>query len=136
MHGRCQYFKLFHRKCGHCLRDYPNERGLKSHWKRHSGRACGRWHKKDKAKKNKALLKERNEKINSQDFQTIKPSLQNMAKSTRRPKGKPLSLEEKEGILRIYDNKKKDLEDLKDPESKVSVRLLPIIVLVQFLVTR
>ena len=82
------------------------------------------------------MLKERNEKINSQDFQTIKPSLQNMAKSTRRPKGKPLSLEEKEGILRIYDNKKKDLEDLKDPESKVSVRLLPIIVLVQFLVTR
>ena len=59
-----------------------------------------------------------------------------MAKSTRRPKGKPLSIEEKEAILRVYDNNKKYWEDMKDPESKVSVRLLPINVLVQFKINR
>ena len=55
---------LFYRKCGRCQRAYPTERGLKSHLKRHAGKPCGRWAKKEKAKKAKELLKQRNDTIN------------------------------------------------------------------------
>jgi hypothetical protein len=87
-------------------------------------KACGRRAKKEADKKSRAILKERNETINNLDFKTIKPSLQNMAKRATRPQGKPLTLDEKEAILRIYDTNKKDFEEMKQPESKVSLRLL------------
>ena len=87
-------------------------------------KACGRRAKKEEDKKARALLKERNETLDNLDFKDMKSSLQNMANRATRPQGKPLTLEEKEAILRIYDTNKKDFEEMKEPESKVSLRLL------------
>jgi hypothetical protein len=87
-------------------------------------KACGRRAKKEEDKKARAILKERNETLNNLNFKDMKSSLQNMANRATRPQGKPLTLEEKEAILRIYDTNKKDFEEMKEPESKVSLRLL------------
>ena len=87
-------------------------------------KACGRRAKKEEDKKARALLKERNETLDNLDFKDMKSSLQNMANRATRPQGKPLTLEEKEAILRIYDTNRKDFEEMKEPESKVSLRLL------------
>ena len=87
-------------------------------------KACGRRAKKEEDKKARAILKERNETLNNLDFKDMKSSLQNMATRATRPQGKPLTKDEKEAILRIYDTNKKDFEEMKEPESKVSLRLL------------
>ena len=45
----------------------------------------------------------------------------NIREPTRRKQGKPLTVEEKDAISRIYDTTRQDLKDLKHPESEVSM---------------
>ena len=45
----------------------------------------------------------------------------NIREPTRRKQGKPLTVEEKDAISRIYDTTRQDLKDLKNPESEVSM---------------
>ena len=45
----------------------------------------------------------------------------NVKKPTRRKQGKPLTIEEKDAIDRIYGTTREDLKDLENPELEVSM---------------
>ena len=106
------------RKCDHCDKILLTERGLKSHITRTE--SCRIKENKANRKKNTEAFKKRNEKISNTKFEDL-GSLDNMAESSKRPKGKNLKLEEKKALLRLYDSNKNDLKDLKkNPQSAVS----------------
>ena len=114
---RNTFMWFFFRKCPHCPRILLTERGLKSHITRTE--SCRIKEEKAKRKENTEAYKKRNEKISNTKFKDL-GSLDNMAESSKRPKGKNLKLEEKKAMLRIYDSNKNDLKHLKNPQSAVS----------------
>ena len=118
--------KIAFRKCGKCERCFATENGLKSHITRNSGKPCGIYASIEKRKQNKAIRDKRNAEIMRIKFKSLGP-LKNMAKKSARPHGKPLTLEEKKSILRVFDINREAHADFEDPESKavkITARIL------------
>ena len=114
--------KLFiFRKCEKCERHFATERGLKNHITRNSYKPCGIYASIQRRKHNKAVRDKRNQEIKTIKFKSL-GSLRALAKQATRPMGKPLTLEEKKSVLRIFDatlEENKELKNLNHSQSRL-----------------
>ena len=108
----------FFRKCKECDVVLLSEQGLKSHLKNNKNNACGIWARN--AKKQKAIDEQdkRLAAINNAKLKDLEMP-KKLSDSKPHPKGKPLNIEQKKDMMRIYDANNEENKDWKKVSYKV-----------------
>ena len=110
---------LFFRQCKECDVVLVSDQGLKSHFKHNKTNACGVWARNarkqrviDEQDKRLAAIN----KANLKDLEMPKK----IADSKPHPRGKPLTIEQKQDIAKIYDANNEENKEWKKVSYKVT----------------
>ena len=91
-----------------------SELGLKRHIKNNRTLPCGFWARRTKRDLKIAEQKRRSDAIQNTKLKDLGPP-KKLGKSTSRPRGKPLSKDEKNSIIRMHDIHFEDMKDSPRP---------------------
>ena len=95
-----------------------SEMGLKRHTSEKKGNSCSVWARKARAQLKIDEHNERIRTIRETKFKDLGP-LKNVPRNTSRPRGKPLSIDEKMMILKFVDRNIEDFKYLKNGQTEV-----------------
>lgn len=121
------YFFVFYRKCEHCDVILKTQSGLKRHETLKKDRPCGTWARRTRKNANMLIQNERFDKIRKTKMKDLPKKFvggnfvepTTIPKLKNRPRGEPVTKEEKRMMAHIYDTNMEDLNDMRNSEPKV-----------------
>ena len=114
----CLLYFFFFRKCEECDVVLVSEVGLRRHLKNNKDNACGTWARNARKQKKIEEQEKRLAAINEAKLKDLEMP-KKLSVNKPHPKGKPMTKEEKQDIMKLYDANNEENKDWKKVSYKV-----------------